>query len=103
MGQAFTESALSGMEEYILPHIRNFFEAASGEQTFPSMRQCWTADLGKWANYMTFDILGDLVFGKDFGMLAGKESRELPEIIDAAVHLELIVCQTPAAVMEIHA
>ncbi|KAJ9611126.1 hypothetical protein H2200_004309 [Cladophialophora chaetospira] len=90
LGQAFTESALSGMEEYILPHIRKFFEAASGELTFPSLRQCWTADLGKWANYMTFDILGDLVFGKDFGMLAGKESRELPDIIDAAVHLELM-------------
>jgi len=40
---------------------------------------------------LTFDVLGDLVFGKNFGMIEGKESRELPGIIDAAVHRELLV------------
>lgn len=47
--------------------------------------------MGKWANYLTFDVMGDLCFGKDFGMIAGKESRELPDIIDAAAHRELLV------------
>ena len=44
-----------------------------------------------WGNYRAFDVMGDLVFGKDFGMLAGNESRELPDIIDGAAHRELLV------------
>ena len=79
------------MENYILPYIDSLFTSASGEAAFPSESQCWTADLGKWGNYLTFDVMGDLVFGRDFGMLAGNESRELPAIIDAAAHRELLV------------
>ena len=79
------------MENFIQTHIHGMFQAASGEENFRSEAQYWTADLAKWGNYLTFDIMGDLVFGKDFGMLAGSESRELPEIIDGAAHRELIV------------
>ena len=62
---------------------------------FASEAQCWTADLGKWGNYLTFDVMGDLVFGKDFGMIDGKESRELPDIVDGAAHRELLVRPDP--------
>ena len=79
------------MEPYILPHINSLFKCASEEAIFPSESRCWTADMGKWGNYLTFDVMGDLVFGRDFGMLAGDESRELPAIIDAAAHRELLV------------
>lgn len=91
LAPGFTESALSSMEDHIQKHIRGMFTAASGEQNFRSEAQCWSADMGKWSNYLTFDVMGDLVFGKDFGMVAGNESRELPEIIDAAAHRELLV------------
>jgi hypothetical protein len=79
------------MEQYILPHIRFFFTKASGEEIFHSESKCWSADVSQWGNYLTFDVMGDLVFGKDFGMLAGNESRELPGIIDGAAHRELLV------------
>jgi cytochrome P450 len=95
LAPAFTEPALATMEDYMQFHIGRMFHAASGEETFQSEAQCWTADMGKWGNYLTFDVMADLVFGKDFGMLAGDESRELPEIIDGAVHRELIVRSTP--------
>ena len=91
MAPAFTNAALATMEEYILPHMRNFFKYASDEERFPSASQCWTADMSKWGNYLTFDVMGDLVFGKGFDMLAGNESRELPGIVDGAAHRELIV------------
>lgn len=91
LAPAFTDASLSSMEEYILTHIRKFFESASGQQSFRCQADCWTADIGKWGNYLTFDVMGDLVFGRDFGMIAGEESRELPDIIDAAAHRELLV------------
>jgi cytochrome P450 len=94
LAPAFTEPALATMEDYIQIHIGRMFHAASGEEDFQSEAQCWTADMSKWGNYLTFDVMADLVFGKDFGMLAGDESRELPEIIDGAVHRELIVWST---------
>ncbi|KAH0843876.1 isotrichodermin C-15 hydroxylase [Fonsecaea pedrosoi] len=90
LAPAFTEANLSSMEQYMLPHIDEFFRAASGEEHCSALRQCWTADLGKWGNYLTFDVMGDLVFGKDFGMLRGDESRQLPDVIDAAVHQQLL-------------
>jgi cytochrome P450 len=91
LAPAFTEVALSSMEEYILPHIRAFFETASEENSSGAEGHVWVVDVAKWANYLTFDIMAELAFGKDFGMIEGKASRELPDIIDAAVHLELIV------------
>jgi len=48
LAQAFTEAALSSFEEYIQTYARAMFYAASGEDTFRSEAQCWTADIGKW-------------------------------------------------------
>jgi hypothetical protein len=66
------------MEERIIQHIDQFFQSASAEHLFQGVRQCWTANVADWSNYLTFDIMGDFVFGKGFGMVQGKESRDLP-------------------------
>jgi hypothetical protein len=83
------------MEEYILPHIDQFFHIASGKQLYQGADKCWMADVSKWSNYLTFDIMGDLVFGKDFGMVCGKENVEIPSVIDAALHRQLLVTDPP--------
>lgn len=79
------------MEDFIHPYIEKAFETGGGEGMYKDAGKCWTADLSKWANYITFDIMGNLVFGKDFGMVVGEANRELPSVIDAAVHRQLIV------------
>ena len=81
------------MQEYILPHLDEFFRVAPAEDNNGGAEKVWTADMAKWANYVTFDIMGDLVFGKDFGMKTGRESRELPSVIDAALHRQLLVSE----------
>jgi cytochrome P450 len=91
LAPAFTDHALASMEEYIIPHIQAFFKFAFRENAVQSAKECWTVDMGQWGNFLTFDVMADLAFGKDFGMLAGQESRELPAIIDAAAHRELLV------------
>ncbi|KAH8812524.1 cytochrome P450 [Xylogone sp. PMI_703] len=100
LAPAFTEASLASMEKYIIPHIEDFFASAARESNAlnsgsDQASHSWTADLGKWGNYLTFDVMGDLVFGRDFGMVAGQESRELPDIIDGATHRELIAGCSP--------
>ena len=91
MGPAFSETALKNMEDLILKHIDEFFEYGSNRHQYKDSDQCWTTDLGKWGNYLTFDVMGDVVFGKDYGMVRGAENRNLPSIIDAAAHWQLLV------------
>ncbi len=93
MAPAFTEASLASMQQYILPHLDEFFRVAPAEGNTDGGEKGWTADMAKWANYVTFDIMGDLVFGKDFGMKTGRESRELPSVIDAALHRQLLVSE----------
>ncbi|KAF2095118.1 benzoate 4-monooxygenase cytochrome-like protein P450 [Rhizodiscina lignyota] len=90
LAPAFTEASLRSMEQYILPHIDEALEVASGQQIYQGAGECWTTDLAKWSNYLTFDIMGDLVFGRDFGMVSGRENQDLPLVIDSALHRQLL-------------
>ncbi|KAL7271502.1 hypothetical protein RUND412_005742 [Rhizina undulata] len=88
LAHAFTETALKSMEPYYLPHIENLCNIiASGEQslTIPDSNKekdsKWRGDMGKRVNYLTFDIMGELTFGKDFGMLYEETNRGIPYLI----------------------
>ncbi|KAL7271636.1 hypothetical protein RUND412_005591 [Rhizina undulata] len=88
LAHAFTETALKSMEPYFLPHIENLCNIiANGEQSLPipgsdkEKNGKWRGDMGKWANYLTFDIMGELTFGKDFGMLYEETNRGVPGLI----------------------
>ena len=47
-------------------------------------------DLGHWAKYLTFDVMGDVSCGKDFGMLENEDLRGVPRLGNAAGHRALI-------------
>ena len=87
MAQAFTDTSLHAMEEYILPHVRIFLQKLA-----PTYDEVATSrDLGLWSNYLTFDVMGDISFGRDFGMLESDELRNIPHLINGAAHRALIV------------
>ncbi|KAL7268806.1 hypothetical protein RUND412_008553 [Rhizina undulata] len=46
--------------------------------------------MSEWADYLTFDIMGELSFGKTFGMLEREEIRYMPDIINESTHRALI-------------
>ncbi len=50
--------------------------------------------MADWCNYLTFDIMGDLVFGKAFGMLERPDNRFAIDLIGNAAHRHLIVRNT---------
>ena len=90
------DHALAGMEPKILRHIREFFEEGVSQYgNFQvgnnKTRRQWSTNLADWANYLTFDIMADLTFGKELGMLRGDFGRDMPAILDANIHLSSVV------------
>ncbi|KAL7268966.1 hypothetical protein RUND412_008386 [Rhizina undulata] len=96
LAHAFTDSALKSMEQYVVPTIDTLCNIiAAGEQSIDfeggeKGKGKWRGDMSLWANYLTFDIMGELSFGKNFGMLESEENRYVPKIIDKTTHRGLI-------------
>ncbi|KAI5806828.1 cytochrome P450 [Peziza echinospora] len=92
MSQAFSDAAIRGMEENVLTHIRTFCRNL-GARDFESKGDGAGADarnMAHWSNWLTFDVIGDLCFGKTFGMLDREEWRFWPSLIDMAIHRHAI-------------
>ncbi|KAI7456622.1 hypothetical protein KC368_g7 [Hortaea werneckii] len=106
LSQAFSDSAIKSMESHMLEHIRSFcanlglssFSLGMEEKT-----QAWTEgkNLSKQADYLTFDIMGDLCFGKAFGMLERPDNRFATHLVSNAAHRHLI-CGTYLPIHEYH-
>jgi cytochrome P450 len=89
---------MKGMEKYILQNIRTFCDGIGrtidhreGEKE--DHNGGWSSkgqNIADWANYLTFDIMGDLCFGKAFGMLDHPTNRFAIDLIGNAAHRHLI-------------
>jgi hypothetical protein len=81
------------MERYILANIRSFCDALGAVSANTSENKGWTIgrNMADWCNYLTFDIMGDLCFGKAFGMLERPDNRFAIELLGNAAHRHLIV------------
>lgn len=92
LSHAFSDTAIKQMEKYILGNIRSFCDNL-GTQGFITSEKGWTSakNMADWCNYLTFDIMGDLCFGKAFGMLERSENRFAIDLIGNAAHRHLIV------------
>lgn len=100
LSQAFSDSALKSMEDHMLAHIRTFCSRL-GERAFPKGRSTesiekhsdsWSMaqNIADWANWLAFDVMGDLCFGKSFGMLEEPTNRFATDLIANAAHRHLI-------------
>lgn len=61
--------------------INNWTQALGAGAT--SDMQGWSSpkDMADWANYLTFDVLGDLCFGRAFGLIQSEEHRAAPDLM----------------------
>ena len=48
-------------------------------------------NMADWCNYLTFDVMGDLCFGKAFEMLESGGNRNDIDLLGSAAHMHLIV------------
>ncbi|TAQ91273.1 hypothetical protein B7494_g423 [Chlorociboria aeruginascens] len=103
LSQAFSDSAIKNMEKYMLANIRTFCTKLVSEPA--PTRLVEKADgagkwgvpqnLADWANYLIFDIFGDLCFGKAFEMLEHETNRHVINLVGNAAHVHLIMGTNP--------
>ncbi|KAK4544631.1 hypothetical protein LTR36_004203 [Oleoguttula mirabilis] len=100
VGQAFSGDALRGLEPYILDHVQDLVNRIGvAVNRLGGEQQRWSAelDMAKYLNWLVFDIMGDLVFGKSFGTLGDKpENREGIRLLGRAAKRNYVVAAMPA-------
>lgn len=113
LSHAFSDAAIKSMENHILAHIRQFCSnlggSNMGEKSLSNnvysekTENDWTTpkNLTDQTNYMTFDVMGDLCFGKAFGMLERPDNRFAIDMVSNAAHRHLI-CGTYLPIHEYH-
>ena len=108
LSQAFSDAAIKSMENHILAHVRQFCsnlgDKGAWTNPFDTLeRTQWTPakNISDQANYMTFDVMGDLCFGKAFGMLERPDNRFAIDLIGNAAHRHLM-CGTYLPIHEWH-
>ena len=81
LSQAFSDSAMRGLQPHILNVIRTFCDAIGDVSTpFQSGEKnssAWSSpkDMALWANYMSYDVLGDICYGQSFDTLERPDNR----------------------------
>ncbi|KAF2690632.1 cytochrome P450 [Lentithecium fluviatile CBS 122367] len=109
MSHAFSDQAIKSLERYILANVRTACRllgekregagtGAQGEKK-DGWNDAW--NVADWCNWMVFDIMGDLVFGKAFGMLESPTNRFAVDLVGNAAHRHLI-CGTHLTIHNWH-
>ncbi|EME47424.1 hypothetical protein DOTSEDRAFT_123996 [Dothistroma septosporum NZE10] len=100
MGQAFSDTALRGFEQYVLGHTQDLVDRiGSAVSQSGAEKARWSAplDMASWCNWLVFDIMGDLVFGRSLGTLGEKpENRQAIFLLGRAARRNYVVAAMPA-------
>jgi cytochrome P450 len=102
MGQAFSDSAMKGLEQYVLGHVQDLVDRIDEavKSAEPEKAQ-WSdpLDMASWCNWLVFDIMGDLVFGRSFGTMGEKpENRRGIFLLGRAARRNYTVAAMPALI-----
>jgi hypothetical protein len=100
LSQAFSENALKGMEDVMLLHIGQFLAIMGGDTELSThlspgdrvRNGTIVRNMTYWFGYLTYDVMGELCFGKSFGMLIERGRREVIGLVDRAAHRHYVVC-----------
>ncbi|KAG9239855.1 cytochrome P450 [Calycina marina] len=100
LSHAFSDSAIRTMERYILGNVRTFTKALGKKPLSHSKSKAdgeWSVaqNMANWCNYLTFDVMGDLCFGKAFEMLEKPENHHVIDLLGSAAHMHLILGTNP--------
>ncbi|KAF2458928.1 cytochrome P450 [Lineolata rhizophorae] len=116
LSHAFSDSAIKTMEGHILDHVRALCTQLLGatqktrspqlleeKQAESSSKRGWSApqNMASWTNYLAFDVMGDLCFGKPFRMLTSPTNRFATDLVASASHRHLI-CGTYLPIHKYH-
>ena len=110
ISQAFSDRAMKEMEDYIIKVLDNLCGKLIDRQMIEDEREStdlntqmekrhWSSpkDMADWSDYLAFDIMGTLCFGKSFGMLDTDTNRYILDTLREATSGLHTVCDTPKA------
>ncbi|KAK5710285.1 hypothetical protein LTR17_018991 [Elasticomyces elasticus] len=90
LSHAFSDAALRAAEEYVVSNVRKFVEllgpgsnGLSGENAAMTTDKNWSPsrDMTEWSNWLAYDIMGNLVFGKSYHCLETEDYRWMPIVM----------------------
>ena len=85
MNNAFSDRALRGAEPLVHANVDRWLELI-GQQTGKEWSN--SLNMAEQANYLVFDILGDLCFGKSFNMKEpGSDLKTIPKLMTTFLEL----------------
>lgn len=96
LSQAFSDAALKGMEDVMLLHVRQLCAvlAGYGDDT-PTETKGVVRNMGDWFSYLSYDVMGELCFGKSFDMLVAEGRRHMIGLVDRAANRHYVVSSVP--------
>ncbi len=92
LGHAFSDQALKSMEVFITDNVDRWCKLLGEDNAEAASTWSKSKDMAKWANYVTFDVLGELCFGKSFNMMDSTTNRGVPSMMLSRTQNFQVVC-----------
>lgn len=100
LSHAFSDSAIKAMEKYVIDKVQTFtrvlpqapFDLLNARHSSGETEE-WSVskNMADMCDYLAFDIMGELAFGKSFDMLESPNNRFASTLVGNAAHRHLIV------------
>ncbi|KAK7186528.1 hypothetical protein DPSP01_002041 [Paraphaeosphaeria sporulosa] len=98
LNQAFTEKSVKHAADFVVEHTERWIELLADTTDAPG-KDGWTSsrNMSDWNDWLVFDILGDLCFGRSFDVKEPKPNpiRKIPHLIIQHVQLFYPILQSP--------
>lgn len=104
LSQALSDNALKEMEDVILLHVRQLCAVMAGEteEKTAAAANGMVFNVGDLFSYLTYDVMGELCFGKSFDMLISGARRQMVNLVDEAAHRHYVVSPSSSSWHEIY-
>ena len=105
LSQAFSDAALKELQPYVLDGVQSFCRSllAANPSAEPAAQQqhrsaTWSSpkDIALVTNFMSYDILWSICFGKSFGTFERKEHRYAIDLVNGVSNILYLVAQMPS-------
>ena len=90
LSQGLTTSAIKLMEDHIFKNTDIFYENLTDKER----KADWSSarNMSDWTGYLTFDIMGDLCFGRNWNIMKNETNRDLTKAFSGGVWILSLVC-----------
>ena len=87
--QAFSDQALTDAESLIIENTQDWMDCLCAN----SPKNGWSPsrNMNDWCNWLSFDMMGDMTFGRDFGCVVKGEHRFVPDVVLSATKFVYVV------------